>query len=165
MPSTDILARGDDLVIRVELAGVDPEDVDLSFSHGVLTVAGARRAGDDDSTAEFLIRERYYGTFRRAITLPDGTEADQINAEFDDGLVEITVQGVRPAESTQIALADRSEGAHLPHRHPRGLSRLTGGDQVARARAPRRADCLGRPRPRSKRTRWISPSNRLRTGR
>jgi len=112
VPSTDILARGDDLVIRVELAGVDPEDVDLSFSHGVLTVSGARRPGADDADAEFLIRERYYGTFRRAITLPDGTEADQINAEFDDGLVEITVtQGVRPAESTRIALADRSEGA------------------------------------------------------
>ena len=45
VPATDILAQGDDLVIRVELAGVDPDDVDLSFSHGVLTVSGTRRPG------------------------------------------------------------------------------------------------------------------------
>lgn len=112
VPATDILARGQDLVIRVELAGVDPADVDLSFSHGVLTVSGTRRAGDDDDSAEFLIRERFYGAFRRAITLPEGTTADQINAVFDDGLVEVTVSdGVSPADSTRIALSDRSEGA------------------------------------------------------
>lgn len=112
VPATDILAQDDDLVIRIELAGVDPDDVDLSFSHGVLTVSGTRRAGDDDQSAEFLIRERFYGTFRRVITLPEGTEADQINAEFDDGLVEITVSnGVSPADSTKIALADKSGGA------------------------------------------------------
>jgi HSP20 family protein len=111
VPATDILAQGDDLVIRVELAGVDPEDVDLSFSHGVLTVSGTRRPGTADDSAAFLIRERFYGEFRRVITLPEGTDADQIAAEFEDGLVEITVRnGVSPADSTKIALADRSEG-------------------------------------------------------
>ncbi len=109
VPATDILAEGEDLVIRVELAGVDPEDVDLRFSHGVLTVSGTRRPETSDS-AEFLIRERFYGEFRRAITLPEGTEADQINAAFEDGLVEITVtNGVSPSDSTKISLADKSE--------------------------------------------------------
>ena len=112
VPATDILAQGEDLVIRVELAGVDPDDVDLSFSHGVLTVSGTRRPGPSDDSDQFLIRERFYGAFRRAITLPEGTEADQIRAEFDDGLVEITVSnGVSPADSTRIALSDKSAGA------------------------------------------------------
>ena len=111
VPATDILALGEDLVIRVELAGVDPDDVDLSFSHGVLTVSGVRRAGPHDDPASFLVRERFYGAFRRVITLPEGTQADQIAAEFDDGLVEITVaNGVGPADSTKIALANRSAG-------------------------------------------------------
>ena len=113
VPTTDILARGDDLVIRVELAGVDPDDVDLRFSHGVLTVCGARKPGSDqDEEGEFYVRERFYGEFRRVITLPDGTEASQIGAEFDDGLVEITVRNaVSRDESTKIALSDKSEGA------------------------------------------------------
>lgn len=111
VPPTDILALGDDLVVRVELAGVDPEDIDLRFSHGVLTVSGTRRPGAGDAKAQFYIRERFYGEFRRVITLPDGTEADQITAEFDDGLVQITVtDGVSPVGSTKISLADRSKG-------------------------------------------------------
>lgn len=116
VPATDIFALGEDLVIRIELAGVEPEDVDLRFAHGVLTVSGTRSAelGDsDDSEAqpEFYVRERFYGEFRRMITLPDGTEADQISAEFDDGLVQITVRhGISPSAATKISLSDRSEG-------------------------------------------------------
>lgn len=111
VPPTDILASGDDLVIRVELAGVDPEEVDLRFTHGVLTVSGTRSPGPSEDTVEFLIRESFSGEFRRVITLPDGTEADQITAEFDDGIVEITVSnGVSPTGSTKISLADKSEG-------------------------------------------------------
>lgn len=112
VPQTDILARGDDLIIRVELAGIDPEDVDLRFTHGVLTVCGVRRSSDEEDEVEFYVRERFYGEFRRVITLPDGTDASQIDAEFDDGLVEITVHdAVAGDDSTRISLTDRSEGA------------------------------------------------------
>ena len=112
VPPTDILAVGNDLVVRVELAGVDPEDVDLSLSHGVLTVSGTRRPGPDEDDAQFYIRERFYGEFRRVITLPDGTEPDQIAAAFAAGLVQITVtDGVTPSGSTKIALVDRSGAA------------------------------------------------------
>ena len=113
VPATDIFARGQDLVIRVELAGVDPDDVDLRFNHGVLTVSGTRTSelGEGDEDVEFYIRERFYGEFRRVITLPDGTDASQISAEFDDGLVEIVVQdGVSSQDSTRIAVADKSKG-------------------------------------------------------
>ena len=112
VPATDILALGDDLVIRVELAGVDPEDVDLGFNHGALTVSGTRRSGfEETDQVEFYIRERFYGAFRRVITLPEQTTASQISAEFEDGLVQITVRdGVRSGGSTRIALVDRSQG-------------------------------------------------------
>ena len=113
VPAIDVFARGGDLVIRVEVAGLRPEDVDITFSHGVLTVSGTRRTelgtGGDDS---FYIRERFYGTFRRAISLPEGTEESQIEAEFDNGLVEITVrEAVKRAEPKRIPLKNRSSGA------------------------------------------------------
>jgi HSP20 family protein len=111
VPPTDILAIGDDLVVRVELAGVDPQDVDLRFSQGVLTVSGTRVPGPDDEQAQFYVRERFYGEFRRVITLPDGTEADQITAELDAGLVQITVaDGVTPSASTKISLVTKPGG-------------------------------------------------------
>jgi HSP20 family protein len=113
VPATDIFARDDDLGIRIEVAGLRPEDVDITFSHDVLTVSGERRTelgtGGDDS---FYIRERFHGAFRRAITLPEGTDAGQISAEFDNGLVEITVQGaVAGGESKRIPVRDRSGDA------------------------------------------------------
>jgi HSP20 family protein len=102
VPSTDILASGEDLILRIDLAGVDPADVDLRFSHGVLTVSGARHAPEDDGGEEatFLVRERYHGEFRRAITLPEGTTPEHITAAFEDGLVTVTVRGAGVDDET-----------------------------------------------------------------
>ena len=113
VPPTDIFARDGDLVIRIELAGLRPDDVAITFSGGVLTVSGERRTelgtGGEDS---FYVRERFYGAFRRAITLPAGTDDSQISAEFENGLVEITVQGGATASAPRrIAVKDRSSGA------------------------------------------------------
>jgi HSP20 family protein len=110
VPATDIFARENDLVIRVELAGVHPDDVDITFSQGVLTVAGQRftelGAADEDS---FFVRERPYGAFRRSITLPAGTQDGDISAEFVDGLTEITVAGgASAAEQRRIELRHES---------------------------------------------------------
>jgi HSP20 family protein len=114
VPTTDIYAQGDRLVIRIELAGVDPDDIDLRFSNGVLTVSGSREAefSDDGEEPTFYVRERFYGEFRRSFTLPEGTQRSQIQAGFDDGLVEITVAGVVGRDdSTRIELRDRSGAA------------------------------------------------------
>lgn len=110
VPATDIVARGADLVILVELAGVEPDDVHLAFDHGLLTVSGSRTpdpADLDDSA--YYVRERFYGEFRRSFTLPDGTEPSHISAEFDDGLVEIVVRdGAERDPSTRIQVTNRS---------------------------------------------------------
>jgi HSP20 family protein len=110
VPAADIYARGEDLVIKLELAGVDPARVNLSFTHGVLTVSGSRQeeaAGEDVS---FYVRERLSGEFRRAVTLPEGTSQSQIEAVFENGLVEVTVRGgANRQDTTRIELQTRAE--------------------------------------------------------
>ena len=110
VPTTDIFARGDDLVIRVSLSGVDREDVRITLSNSVLTVSGERRSELDEGDVSFYVRERYYGAFRRSITLPAGIDEDAISADFENGLLEVTVRGGATAapEPRRIQIRDRS---------------------------------------------------------
>jgi HSP20 family protein len=109
VPSTDILAHDDDLVIRVSLSGVQPEDVNIAFSPGGLEVSGQRRSGPGDDEATFYVRERHYGEFRRNWTLPTGVGEDDISAEFDNGLLEIRIKGgAVAAEPRSISIGSRS---------------------------------------------------------
>ncbi len=108
IPVTDIFARGDDIVIRSELAGVRPGDIDVSFSRGTLTIWGERVGEPDEETTSFYVRERRYGTCRRTIDLPEGIERSSISATFRDGLLEVTIAGcatARDPESIEVKTA------------------------------------------------------------
>ena len=111
VPSTDVFAKGGNLVIRVSLSGVYPEDVEVSLSNDVLTVSGERRSELEDEEKEtFYVRERYYGAFRRSWTLPAGVNEGDISADFENGLLEITVRGgaVAAPEPRRIDIGSRS---------------------------------------------------------
>jgi HSP20 family protein len=103
IPRMDIFAQGDDLVIRCELAGVPREDVDISLVHDTLTIFGERTGAPEEQTT-YYVRERHYGSFRRTINLPRGTERGSVAASLEDGLLEITVAG---------AVAGRPEPEHI----------------------------------------------------
>ncbi len=108
VPTVDVFARGRDLVIRMELAGVAPQDIDVSFHENTLTVSG-ERGRDMDGEVSFYVHERFYGVFRRSMTLPAGIDDSDISAEFDNGLVEITVRGgATNPEPRRIEVRDRT---------------------------------------------------------
>ncbi|GAA1090204.1 Hsp20/alpha crystallin family protein [Nocardiopsis exhalans] len=90
-PPTDILARGRDLVIRCEVPGVYEEDVSVSLNHGILTISGERRRDEDDVV--YYSSERFMGTFRREISLPDGVGEKDVEASYGEGLLEVVVHG------------------------------------------------------------------------
>jgi len=110
VPTTDIYAVEDDLKIRCELAGMRPEDVEISLSDGALTIEGERTGAPE--TTDFYARERYYGHFRRRLKLPQGVEKDAISASFENGLLEITVKdAVDGREPERIRIEHASSGA------------------------------------------------------
>ena len=109
VPTLDIYAQEDDLVIRCELAGVGKDDVDVSLSGNSLWISGERT--DDPQERENVsvyVRERRYGTFRRNITLPETIDSDMIRASFVDGLLEITIDGaLDPRDHKRIEIAGK----------------------------------------------------------
>lgn len=92
-PAMDVLSQDGNLIIRAELPGVKQEDVDITFSNGVLTISGERKAEREDQGAGYYVRERQYGHFRRSMNLPEGVDESKIHAKFEDGILEVTVEG------------------------------------------------------------------------
>ncbi len=92
-PALDVLQEDGDIVVRAELPGVRREDVDITFHNGVLTISGVRKAEQEKEGAGYYVRERRYGSFRRSMTLPEGTDESKINASFEDGVLEVRVTG------------------------------------------------------------------------
>jgi len=79
--------------VRAELPGVRQEDVDITFHNGVLTISGVRQAEEQKEGSGYYVRERRYGSFRRSMSLPQGTDESSIRAQFQDGVLEVRVQG------------------------------------------------------------------------
>lgn len=86
--------------------GVDPEMLEVHLEGGLLTIAGERKAvlPEADSKTAVHINERFTGSFRRAITLPDDAHPDAVNAKLTDGVLRITVQRRASAQPRRIAI-------------------------------------------------------------
>jgi HSP20 family protein len=93
IPTMDIFARDDDLVIRCELAGISRDEVSISLEHGALTIEGERSGAPDEQGTTYYVRERHYGAFRRTVNLPEAIQRSGVDASLEDGLLEITVVG------------------------------------------------------------------------
>jgi HSP20 family protein len=109
----DVLQEDGDIVVRAELPGVKQEDVDVTFHNGVLTISGERKAEEQREGSGYYVRERRYGSFRRSMTLPQGTDESKINARFEDGVLEVRVQGaaaVHEPRRIQIEGSSDQEG-------------------------------------------------------
>jgi HSP20 family protein len=101
-PPVDISERADAYVVTVELPGVKVEDLEIEFQDGLLTIQGERPLAQDSTDEQFHVRERYYGLFRRSITLPLHVKADAIAASTEDGVLQVIVPKVEEAKPKRI---------------------------------------------------------------
>lgn len=92
-PAIDVTNEDGNLVIHAELPGMKREDVDVSVSHGVLTISGERKEEQERKDKGYLIRERRHGSFRRSMSLPEGVDESGIKASFKDGVLEVKIEG------------------------------------------------------------------------
>jgi HSP20 family protein len=91
-PPLDVFSRDGDLVVRAELPGIDPEkDVDITVQNGYLTMSGERRQENTSNGDSFYRTETYRGSFRRHVALPEGVQADDIKASYQDGILQVVV--------------------------------------------------------------------------
>ena len=90
-PQLETFRKDDKLVVRADLPGMTKDNVNIEVDDDVLVISGERSDEARDERDDYYRTERSYGRFFRAIQLPEGVEADKIDATFKDGVLEVTV--------------------------------------------------------------------------
>ena len=92
MPAVDVREDDKELLIDVEVPGIKPEDVNISVENGVLSISGEKRAErKEGEEGRYHTVERTYGSFFRSFQLPKGVDESQINANYDNGVLTISI--------------------------------------------------------------------------
>jgi HSP20 family protein len=109
-PALDALQEDGDIIVRAELPGVEPDDVNITLHNGVLTISGERKAEEQREGSGYYVRERRYGSFRRSMTLPQGVDESSISARFDGGVLEVRVSGAAAVQEPKRIQIESGDG-------------------------------------------------------
>src|SRR5919108_5121154 len=90
-PAVDIYEHDGNIVMKAELPGVDPKDVDVRLENNTLTLRGERKLDKEVKQDNYHRVERSYGTFSRSFTLPSVVDQGNIKAEYRDGVLKLTL--------------------------------------------------------------------------
>lgn len=91
-PTLDVFERGDDLVVKLEIPGIDPEkDVTIEVKDHTLVIRGERRQEQEVKEEAYYRMEASYGAFERRIEVPEGVDEEKIAATYADGVLEVIV--------------------------------------------------------------------------
>lgn len=90
-PEIDVFEKDNRLVTKIDLPGLKKEDVKVEVTDGYLAISGERKTEAEEKKEQFYRCEREYGSFYRAVPLPEGVKLDDVKATFADGVLEVSV--------------------------------------------------------------------------
>jgi len=102
MPSMDLSETDKEIEITAELPGLEEKDIQLNVADNVLTIRGEKKNEREETKKDYHLVERSYGSFTRAIQLPEGVNADGIKAVMSKGVLKVTVPKPAPAQTKKI---------------------------------------------------------------
>lgn len=115
VPAVDICETERELTFSVELPGVRLEDVEVTAEEGILTIHGARSAVRSEGEEErYHLVERSYGSFLRRFQLPQGVDADKIEADVREGVLQVRIPRMALPEAKRIQVKARVEAVTRP---------------------------------------------------
>ena len=104
VPAMDLVESEDEYVLRVDLPGMERDDVELELKENVLTLSGRREAEHEDTQKGFHRVERSFGSFSRSLELPAGVDPDALSADFDRGVLEVRIPKPPQEQPRRIAI-------------------------------------------------------------
>jgi HSP20 family protein len=104
LPAMDLVETEDHFVLRADLPGMSESDVNIEVEDRVLTISGERKAEHETSKEGYHRVERAFGSFSRALTLPDGVDPEAVEASFDRGVLEVRIPKPEQRKPRKISI-------------------------------------------------------------
>ncbi len=103
-PPLDVFQTQDHMFVKCELPGMKKEDIQISLHENTLTISGERKQEQEVKEGESYRTERFFGRFHRSLTLPVSVQANNVKAQYKDGILAITLAKAEEAKPKQIAV-------------------------------------------------------------
>jgi HSP20 family protein len=100
-PAVDVVNTGQAYEITAELPGMDINNIDVKFADGTLTIKGEKTEEKEEKKTDRYLSERRYGSFSRSFRVPDGVDADKIDANFKNGVLKLTLPKTTEAQKSE----------------------------------------------------------------
>lgn len=91
-PAVDIMEDGRNIILNVELPGMNKEDISVHIEDKILTIKGERKCENEEKNDRYYKKELIYGSFSRAFNLSDDILVDDVSADYKDGILKITLK-------------------------------------------------------------------------
>jgi len=114
VPPMDLVEAEDHFVLKADLPGLAERDVNIEVQDGTLTISGERKAEHEEREKGWYRIERSFGSFSRSLTLPDGVDADRIEASFADGVLEVHIPKPEERKPRRISISGATGNGSKP---------------------------------------------------
>ena len=101
-PAVDIADEKDNIIVKADIPGMKKDDIEVNVENDVLTIKGEKKEEKEVKGKDYVRSERYYGAFHRSFSLPTSVDASKVNANYKDGVLEITLPKKEGAKPKQI---------------------------------------------------------------
>jgi HSP20 family protein len=104
LPALDLAETDNELVVKCEVPGLEPKDIDISLSDRMLTIRGEKKQEREERKADYHLVERSYGAFTRSVQLPTEVQSDKISASYKNGILKINLPKSEEAKKKEIKI-------------------------------------------------------------
>jgi len=104
MPAIDLSETNNDIIMKAELPGIDPKDIDISLTNDLLTIKGEKKQEKEEKEEDYHLIERSYGSFIRSIRLPKDVQSDKISASYKNGILKVILPKSEEAKKKEIKI-------------------------------------------------------------
>jgi HSP20 family protein len=118
----DVVENPDEYLVKASLPGINPDDLEITFTNNTLTIKGEVKDDQEFDQAQYHVRERRYGTFARSISLPSGIESDKILANYENGVLKLHLPKAEEVKPKRIQI-EAGESSRMIEGHVKDNNR------------------------------------------